>query len=153
MDERTVTLQIGRPPRGEWSVAKRCACGCPQVLETSSRLDDGTPFPTRYWLTCKTLNSAIGTLESSGWMARINQQLKTDRQLRSSLAASMQCYISERESRMESGSVSYPGGSEERVKCLHAHTAHHLMTGDNPVGARVLQELDWVDPQLPCVQL
>ncbi|HEX2150008.1 MAG TPA: DUF501 domain-containing protein, partial [Actinomycetota bacterium] len=42
-------------------------------------------------------------------------------------------------------------GGPDRVKCLHAHTGHHLVEGDNPVGAEVLRELGWHDPTRPCV--
>jgi hypothetical protein len=38
-----------------------------------------------------------------------------------------------------------------RIKCLHAHTAHQLVAGDNPAGAEVLDELGWEDPAVPCV--
>ncbi|WP_286796120.1 DUF501 domain-containing protein, partial [Microbacterium sp. UBA3394] len=43
--------QLGRPARGVVGVAARCACGNPTVVATSPRLDDGTPFPTFYYLT------------------------------------------------------------------------------------------------------
>ena len=32
--------------------AHRCPCGNPDVVATEPRLDDGTPFPTPYYLTC-----------------------------------------------------------------------------------------------------
>lgn len=131
------------------------------MVQTSDRLEDGTPFPTMFWLTCKTLCSRIGTLESCGWMARLNRRLSADRQLREALAVSTEAYLSRR-ARM--GGPGYgeaqppylsfsghPGGGPERIKCLHAHTAHHLVTGDNPVGAAVLGELAWQDPLTPCV--
>lgn len=44
----------------------------------------------------------------------------------------------------------HPGGFP-RIKCLHAHVAHHLVTGDNPVGRATLEELGWSDPETPCV--
>src|SRR5438105_1538060 len=57
---------LGRPPRGRWKVARRCACGLPQVIETGSHLDDGTPFPTLWWLTCRSLSRAVRRLEAAG---------------------------------------------------------------------------------------
>ena len=33
------------------------------------------------------------------------------------------------------------GGTRDGVKCLHAHYAHHLVTGDDPVGAWVHERL------------
>ena len=62
-DVEAVQAQLGRPPRGVHAVAHRCACGVPDVVETAPRLEDGTPFPTLYYLTCPRAASAIGTLE------------------------------------------------------------------------------------------
>jgi hypothetical protein len=46
-DEREIVeRQLGRPPRALVGVAHRCPCGQPDVVETSPRLEDGTPFPT-----------------------------------------------------------------------------------------------------------
>ncbi|MGZ6792957.1 MAG: DUF501 domain-containing protein, partial [Mycobacteriales bacterium] len=51
-DREIVARQLGRPPRALVGVAHRCPCGQPDVVETSPRLEDGTPFPTLYYLTC-----------------------------------------------------------------------------------------------------
>jgi hypothetical protein len=150
-DHASVKAQLGREPRGRWRVARRCACGKPQVLETFPRLDDGTPFPTLYWLSCRKLSSQVGGLESSGWMADLNRRLAEDPELRAALRASTEAYIAERDALDELGHTSHPGGGPDRVKCLHAHTAHHLVRGDNPAGAEVLRELAWEDPEKPCV--
>ena len=56
-DRRAVALQLSREPRGARDVAHRCGCGLPDVVETSPRLPDGTPFPTLYYLTCPRLAS------------------------------------------------------------------------------------------------
>jgi hypothetical protein len=37
------------------------------------------------------------------------------------------------------------------VKCLHAHAAHHLAGGDNPVGARVVAAIAPLCCPVPCV--
>ena len=159
-DEATVAAQLGRAPRGSWSVARRCACGLPQVIETGPHLDDGTPFPTLWWLTCRSLSKAVGRLEAGGWMTAFNERLKTEPPLAEALGASTAAYVARRDARGPSGAIpaptGHPGGGgmaggRGRVKCLHAHTAHQLMTGDNPVGAAVLALLGWVDPEEPCV--
>jgi uncharacterized protein len=150
-DLASVTAQLGRAPRGRWSVARRCACGKPQVLQTEPRLDDGTPFPTLYWLTCRKLSSAIGGLESSGWMAGLNRRLAEDPGFHARLAAATEDYVRRRDALDPLGPTSHPGGGPDRVKCLHAHTAHFLVTGDNPAGAEALAALEWEDPQEPCV--
>ena len=151
-DFESVKAQLGREPRGKWTVARRCACGKPQVLETYPRLDDGTPFPTLYWLSCKKLSSAIGGLESGGWMAELNRRLEADPEFHEALRVSTEAYVRKRdELDAPLGPVTHPGGGPDRVKCLHAHTAHHLVRGDNPAGAEVLKQLEWVDPRRPCV--
>lgn len=150
-DVAVVESQLGRPPRGKWRVARRCKCGLPQVIETHPRLDDGSPFPTLWWLTCKSLSSAIGRLESSGWMAAMNERLNAEPATRSELKASTRLYLAARNALGKIGSSGHPGGGPDRVKCLHAHTAHHLVTDDNPVGKAVLDELSWTEPTQPCV--
>src|SRR5687768_12218501 len=96
-DADAVTRQLGRPPRGEWRTARRCKCGLPQVIETSPVLQDGTPFPTRWWLTCKALCKAVSGLESKGWMRVMNEQLGSNEELRDRLRESMRDYNSGRE--------------------------------------------------------
>lgn len=114
-------------------------------------LEDGTPFPTLWWLTCRKLVSAIGELEASGWMKDINRLLEEDPFLREELRRAIENYIAIRDALVQLGKSAHPGGGPGRVKCLHAHAAHQLVTGTNPVGRAVLEELDWVDPQTRCV--
>lgn len=160
-DRAAVQAQLGRPPRGLWTVARRCACGLPQVIQTSPHLDDGTPFPTLWWLTCRALSRQVGKLEAGGWMAAFNARLALEPALSEALAACTADYAARRD-RIDpleepAGSLprAHPGGGGargrgDRIKCLHAHTAHQLITGDNPAGAAVLEELAWVDPATPC---
>jgi hypothetical protein len=37
----------------------RCHLGLPVVIQVPPRLDDGTPFPTLYWLTCPLATTLI----------------------------------------------------------------------------------------------
>ena len=157
-DRAAVEAQLGRPPRGQWNVARRCACGLPQVIETRPHLDDGTPFPTLWWLTCRALSRAVGRLEAGGWMAALNERLAREPELAEALQDSTAAYVARREGLEPGGGPpvrqGHPGGGGTvggRVKCLHAHIAHHLVTGDNPAGAAVLTHLAWVDPGTPCV--
>lgn len=133
-------------------MARRCACGLPQVIETHPRLDDGTPFPTLWWLTCIQLSRAVSRLESEGLMADINQVLINDPEIRDRLGAATERYLAARDALKKLEEGSHPGGGPYRIKCLHAHTAHHLITGDNPVGATVLNQLSWEDPSTPCLR-
>ena len=149
-DRAAVSLQLGREPRGGWRVARRCACGLPQVIETDPRLDDGTPFPTLWWLTCRRLCSAIGTLEAQGWMAAVNADLESDPERRVALARAVERYVDARDAIEVLPGKGHPGGGPDRVKCLHAHAAQHLAGNENPVGRAVLEELGWTDPVQPC---
>ena len=61
-DRHAVAWQLGREPRDIIDIAHRCPCGQPDVVITSPRLADGTPFPTVYYLTCPRAASAVRTL-------------------------------------------------------------------------------------------
>jgi hypothetical protein len=65
-DESAVAAQLQRPARGVAGVAYRCPCGRPAVVATRPRLDDGTPFPTMYYLTCPRASAACSSLEADG---------------------------------------------------------------------------------------
>jgi uncharacterized protein len=151
-DRSAVSLQLGREPRGGWRVARRCACGLPQVIETDPRLGDGTPFPTLWWLTCRPLCSAVGRLEANGWMAAVNRGLAADPERRADLERAVERYVEARDAREVLPGKGHPGGGPDRVKCLHAHVAQQLAGSENPVGRAVLEELGWTDPVDPCVQ-
>jgi hypothetical protein len=57
-----VSSQLGRTARGVVGIAARCVCGNPTVVATAPRLDDGTPFPTFYYLTHPAATAAMSTL-------------------------------------------------------------------------------------------
>ena len=142
---------LGRPPRGVWRVARRCRCGLPQVIETDPFLEDGTPFPTFYWLTCRALVSEVSRLESEGAIRQVNELLESRPELARTLDEATARYISVRSHRGDLGRDEHPGGGPGRVKCLHAHLAHHLVTHDNPVGVWVSARLDWTEPDDACL--
>src|SRR4051794_33956186 len=72
-DAAAIAAQLGRQPRSIHEVGHRCPCGNPDVATTEPRLDNGTPFPTTYYLTCPRAASRIGTLEASGLMKEMQQ--------------------------------------------------------------------------------
>ncbi len=123
----------------------------PQVIETEPHLDDGTPFPTLWWLSCKKLSSDVGSLESKGFMNQINEDLARNDSLQQSLREATDSYVSRRDSFATLEDRLHPGGGPSRVKCLHAHVAHELMTGDNWVGKRALEAIGWKELTEPCV--
>jgi hypothetical protein len=151
-DLDVVAAQLGRPPRGVVSVAHRCACGAPDVVRTLPVLDDGTPFPTSYYLTCPRAAGAIGTLEAGGTMREMTERLGTDPQLAARYRAAHEDYLARR---AELGDVPQiagvsAGGMPDRVKCLHVLAAHALAAGPgvNPLGDEVLEALpDWWTPR------
>jgi hypothetical protein len=154
-DRAAVAAQLGRPPRAIRTVAHRCPCGNPDVIETSPRLPDGTPFPTLYYLTCPRAASAIGTLESSGLMREMTERLGTDAALADGYRAAHEAYLTRREHLghvPEIAGVS-AGGMPNRVKCLHVLVGHALAAGPgvNPLGDEALALLPpWWDAG-PCV--
>ena len=150
-DRRVVEAQLGRRLRGRWQVARRCHLGVPMVIENHPRLEDGSPFPTLFWLTCPVLLKRASRLEAAGRMAELTARLGEDDAMRGRLAAAIEALRKRRDSHdviTESGGA--PGGGPERVKCLHAHLAQHLVDG-NPVGADTLAATGWPDCVLPCV--
>ncbi|MDO8732337.1 MAG: DUF501 domain-containing protein [Actinomycetota bacterium] len=151
-----IALQLGREPRGFTGVAHRCACGAPDVVRTSPRLPDGTPFPTTFYLTCPRLASAIGTLESQGLMREMETRLHADAELAQAYRRAHEHYLS---SRAELGEVAEiegisAGGMPDRVKCLHVLAAHALAAGPgvNPLGDEVLAEVGTWWEANPCAR-
>ncbi len=147
-ERAVVAAQLGRPPRAIRAVAHRCPCGNPDVVETSPRLPDGTPFPTLYYLTCPRAAAAIGTLESSGLMREMTERLGDDDELAARYRTAHEAYLRRR---AELGDVPEiagvsAGGMPNRVKCLHVLVGHALAAGPgvNPLGDEALAALpDW----------
>ncbi len=122
------------------------------VVESHPLLEDGSPFPTTFWLTCPILLKRVSRLEAAGAMAEMTDSLGRDAALRDRLAGALDRYRARRDSHLvikESGGA--PGGGPDRVKCLHAHVAHELADPPNPIGARALAATEWPDCVLPCV--
>jgi uncharacterized protein len=155
-DRAVVAAQLGRPPRAIRAVAHRCPCGNPDVIETSPRLPDGTPFPTLYYLTCPRAASAIGTLEASGLMSEMTDRLARDPELAAAYRAAHESYLARREEIEHVDEIDgiSAGGMPTRVKCLHVLVAHSLAAGRgvNPLGDEALAALpDWSSSG-PCVE-
>ena len=86
-DLDAIEEQLGRTPRGILEIASRCPSGHPNVVKTEPRLDDGTPFPTMFYLTCDRLAAEIGTLEASGLMREMTERHRGGRRARRPLPA------------------------------------------------------------------
>jgi hypothetical protein len=158
MDQRDIDVveaQLGRRPRASRAVAHRCPCGNPDVVETSPRLPDGTPFPTLYYLTCPHATAACSRLESAGVMRDMQDRLSTDPELAERYRDAHADYLKRR---AEIGEVPEidgisAGGMPHRVKCLHVHLGHALAAGPgvNPFGDEVRDAIEpwWAGG--PCV--
>lgn len=152
-DRRAVALQLSREPRAIRAVAHRCDCGLPDVVETHPRLEDGTPFPTLYYLTCPRAASLIGTLESSGLMKQMTERLAADPALQAKYDAAAADYVARRDAQAVLHDVPAQGGMPTRVKCLHVLVAHALAAGPgvNPFGDEALALLEDWSRKGPCV--
>lgn len=154
-DLAAVAAQLGRRPRGTRAVAYRCPCGLPAVVETSPRLDDGTPFPTLYYLTCRRTVAACSRLESSGLMRQMADRLAGDPDLTVRYQQAHADYLRRRDAieKVPEIDQTSAGGMPGRVKCLHALLAHALVAGPgvNPFGDETRELIGrwWADG--PCV--
>jgi uncharacterized protein len=153
-DLAVVAMQLGRDARGVVAVAHRCPCGNPDVVETSPRLPDGTPFPTLYYLTCPRATGAVGTLEAGGMMRDMTDRLADDDELRAGYRAAHERYLARRTAVQDVPEIAgvSAGGMPDRVKCLHVLVAHSLGAGPgvNPLGDEALDLLDPWWERHPC---
>ena len=146
-DIRVVSHQLGRPARGVIGIAARCICGAPAVVATAPRLDDGTPFPTLYYLSHPAATASVSALEADGVMIEFAERLAGDTELREQYLQAHDAYLADRAlvaSVDEIDGIS-AGGMPTRVKCLHALAAHALAAGSgvNPIGDLTLARANW----------
>ena len=119
----------------------RAEDGAPAVIANQPFLHDGTPMPTRFWLTDVALREAVSRLESAGGVRAAELAVDSGR-----LAEAHVRYAAERDVLIDpayrgprpSGGV---GGTARGVKCLHAHLAWWLAGGDDPVGEWTAREI------------
>ncbi|MCQ3805204.1 MAG: DUF501 domain-containing protein [bacterium] len=156
-ERRIVGLQIGRSPRSESSVVSECHLGLPVVVRTPPILEDGTPFPTLYWLTCPLAVKRVSRIEAAGGVKAMDARSGNDPDFARRLDAAHRRYASQRDSDVPptvhprpSGGVA---GSRKGVKCLHAHYADHRAGNDNPVGEWSVPRIEPLDCTVPCVLL
>lgn len=145
-DIAVVSEQLGRPARGVVGIAARNERGEPTVVATAPRLEDGTPFPTLYYLSHPQLTAEASRLEADGMMTELNELLASDEEIRAAYAHAHEQYIADRETLQtvpELDGIS-AGGMPTRVKCLHALVAHSLAAGPgvNPIGDLALRAID-----------
>lgn len=155
-DRALVARQLGREPRTLRRVAVRCPFGAPAVTEQAPYAPDGEPFPTTYYLTCRSLVAALSRLEAVGGVERWSAAVRTEPALAASLGVADD---EQRRLRRElagaaagsDGGASLDlgvGGSRRggSLKCLHAHAAFALARPGYELGERILAE---VEPRWP----
>jgi uncharacterized protein len=147
-DVAVVERQLGRRPRAFRRVVVRCPYGRPAVTEQAAFDEDGRPFPTTYWLTCRYLVDRVSRIEAAGGVERWTRAAADDPELRASLAAA---HDEQRRLRPEldlgiGGARPGAGG----LKCLHAHVAFALARPGYELGERILAELDPLWPDRCC---
>jgi len=152
-DRLLVERQLGRPLRGEVAVASRCTHGRVQVIASSPLLEDGTPFPTLFWLTCPLLQRAVSRLEGGGFREELRRRLESEADFAAALRRAEEDYrearsawarrlgVAEKVEALYGDREGIGGTVAGGLKCLHAHLAHYLAGGANPVGAEIYAEL------------
>jgi hypothetical protein len=157
-DRAVVAAQLGRAQASAPDVAVRCALGLPVVLRVPPVGEDGTPFPTRYWLSCPLAHRRVARIEASGEIVRVEAMLTADAAAREALADAHARYAADRARDVPADAPRIPGGGVAGiaegplagVKCLHAHLAHHLVDRHNPIGELVEARVLPLDCTSPC---
>jgi len=138
-DRRVVERQIGRPPTGAVAVAHRCPYGYPQVILTHPLHRQGAEFvvfPTLFWLSCPYLTAEVARVESGGGAH------ESYRRERAALLSPEERGFLGKVGALDRLQTGIAGlSNRQRVKCLHAHLAHFLARGGNPIGESVAAEL------------
>lgn len=144
-DLEVLREQLDRVPRGVVGIAARCVCGRPLVVKTAPRLEDGTPFPTTFYLTCPPIVKGCSVLEAEHIMESFNELLANDEDIAAAYARAHRDYIARRNELGEVEEIAgvSAGGMPTRVKCLHALVGHALAAGPgvNPIGDLALEML------------
>jgi hypothetical protein len=132
---------LGRAPQADFEIVATTADGEPAVIRNAPLLDDGTPMPTRYWLVDRDLVRRVSRIEADGGVRAAEAEIPAD-----AIRRAHDAYAAERDTALPvehrgprpHGGV---GGTRVGVKCLHAHYAHHLAGGEDPVGRWVARRL------------
>lgn len=124
-----VREQLGRPARGVLEISYRTPDDQPAVVKTAPKLDDGTPFPTLYYLTDPRLTAEASRLEVAQVMKWMEQRLGEDEELAKDYRAAHEHFLAERNKIEDLGTDFSGGGMPDRVKCLHVLIAYALAEG------------------------
>lgn len=154
-DKEIVEVQLKRKVRSHIDIRSRCHLGLPVVTFVPPNLDDGTPFPTTYWLTCPLLVQRVSSLEASGMVKVFDEMIQKRGALRNLWKERQKTYEEERKLLEDDSTHISPeggvAGTSDHIKCLHAHLADYLATGKNPIGKNIESLIGGCDCTVPCV--
>jgi len=147
-DKAVVERQLGRPPRAFKRVVLRCPYGRPAVTEQAPYDDNGEPFPTMYYVTCRYLVASISRLEAAGGVERWSRAADEDAILHASLE---RAHEEQQRLRPElAGGIAGTRAGAGSLKCLHAHAAFALAHPTYELGRRILAEVEPIWPPDGC---
>jgi hypothetical protein len=162
-DRAAVERQIGRPPRAFLRVAVRCPYGQPAVTEQAPYGPGGEPFPTTFYLTCRSLVAALARVEAAGGVERWSEAVRERPELQAGLerAEAEQRALRRELAGGETGrdrgtSLDLGIGGSSRagsLKCLHAHAAFALARPGYELGELILAEVTPLWPADGCCSL
>jgi uncharacterized protein len=141
-DAGAVAALLGRVPFTRYGVAVRCPFGAPAVVENEPVDLEGRPFPTRYWLTCRALSTAVSRGESVGGVGMLEDDPTMHQAVRGAHL---------RHQAIHAGYRVGGGGNPNRVKCLHAHLAFGLAEGGSPVSRWIAERFGVEWPSVCCL--
>ena len=155
-----MTYQLGREPRGDFTISSTCSYGAPSVITCGPILDDEY-FPTTYWLTCPTRVKKVSRLESTGWISKLNVELASRDDWKTKLGQAIEEQIELRRELLDGDNedilallASGIGGTVNRanIKCLHAHLADYLITKINPIGEKTANLMGEIECDKECLK-
>ncbi len=150
---------LGREPRTPFTIKTTCANGSPQTLEADPVFFEDNlwkPFPSFIWLVCPRLKALAANLEQQGFVRFYSQKLETDKDFREIFLKGQREIA---DYRLKKAEDKFKGQLPEHiadilknttiagsrnisgVKCLHAHLAHYLAFGNNPIGEDVFKKI------------
>ena len=127
--------QLGRRPRGSVAIALTCPWGAPAVIETAPYLEDGTPFPTAFYLTCPFAVDSVSRVEAGGGVRAFRDRVTCDEEFADALARLEAWYqVRRRRAAQPPPGAAYDEGrvldrgiggpeSAQQASCLHAYVA------------------------------
>jgi hypothetical protein len=143
-DADAVRRLIGRDAHAGFRVSVRCPFGAPAVIENDPRDARGYPFPTRQWLTCRALATAVSRFEADGGV----RMLEDDASMRDAVTGAHA-----RHAALHDGHRVAGAGDPDHVKCLHAQLAFALSEGGNPVGDWIMERSGAAWPASCCAEV